>query len=850
MQIGKKVTLVIFGVFIPLFIAMFLAGITWLHSGIDTVRSYVIEKEIQSIQTKLNNDLEAFQTVFRHTPLYSSLSQPSSLGINGRLLSETQLLGLVDGQLTYLRTVDGDKFVPPPELLSNQRDKTGIYLDSKQQVYLISLQGQAHAERLLLVHRLTDEYLLSLGDEGVISRADIQTGTASSERLLTDDTVTAQLTLPSMIKQAPLHLAISFSNQLFSKMALQLTLLALGLLGVILALQIALYFWLRSAVIKPFNKLASHCSKLDVNSQACQLIESTGKREFDALTTNINELLSKSYRLHSHSNIVLNSISEMVIFTDISAKVSYTNPHAERVLALNSEQVLGQSLEQVLGCDLGITVKALTLMQDAVAGSVPILLRLNRDTPMFVNGCLSLLRCHSGQVIGAALVLTDITQQVLLKRQLRRGIDFDPVTGLLNRSGFEGRLVRYGQQSKSLAIVYLDLEQFKLINDSCGHHAGDEILSKVAKAIAACLLNHELLGRLGGDKFALAIRERSALEIAKLSKSIIASINAQLLLHDGVAYRVGVSVGIALGAHKAQRHVRELLKDAEIACYFAKQKGSNQVQFFDCRDKELSLLRNTPKWAARIVQAIEHNELTLYYQKIKRLSSHSHRQRLEILLRIQESDGRLLPPAQFIAAAERFKLIVEVDKEVIRKAFLWLSLNEHLWHDHCLSINLSGNSLGAEGIADFILRQQVRFGVPSACICFEITETSAIQNRSRAMKMLLGLRKRGFAFALDDFGSGFASYGYLKEMPVDYVKIDGCFVKNLASNAKDYAIVKSVNDVCRVMGIETVAEFVENQEIMDKLEIIGVNYAQGYAIGRPQPLASYRPDIVPEILTA
>lgn len=218
---------------------------------------------------------------------------------------------------------------------------------------------------------------------------------------------------------------------------------------------------------------------------------------------------------------------------------------------------------------------------------------------------------------------------------------------------------------------------------------------------------------------------------------------------------------------------------------------------------------------------------------------------MEILLRIQEPCGRILSPAQFIAAAERFKLMTDVDKEVIRKTFLWLSLNEHLWADHCLSINLSGNSLGAEGMVEYIAEQLNRFDIPSSCICFEITETSAIQNRNRAMDMLNRLRKLGFSFALDDFGSGFASYGYLRELPVDYVKIDGCFVKTIASNAKDYAIVKSIHDVCCVMGIETVAEFVENQEIIDKLSDIGINYAQGYAIGRPQSLDLYQKDIAP-----
>lgn len=364
------------------------------------------------------------------------------------------------------------------------------------------------------------------------------------------------------------------------------------------------------------------------------------------------------------------------------------------------------------------------------------------------------------------------------------------------------------------------------------------MLAMVARAIQSCLGPQELLARIGGDEFGLVICDRTALAVAQLLKQIIAQVSLQVLHDKNCNYKVGLSIGVAFG-RAPYINAQELLKDADIACIAAKAKGTNQIHIYDDKDKELTYQRNAPKWAVRIAQAIEENELLLYYQPIRGLGASSKRQRMEVLLRIQEPCGRILAPAQFIAAAERFKLMPEIDKEVIRKAFLWLSLNSQLWQDHCISINLSGNSLGAEGMVEYIAKQQQIFDIPSQCVCFEITETTAIQNRHRGMEMLRQLRKLGFSFALDDFGSGFASYGYLRELPVDYVKIDGCFVKNLAVNAKDYAIVKSIQDVCRVMGIETVAEFVENQEIIDRLQTIGINYAQGYAIGRPQPLASY-----------
>ncbi|MGS0682426.1 putative bifunctional diguanylate cyclase/phosphodiesterase [Shewanella sp. 125m-7] len=784
MQIGKKVVLVIFGICIPLLVAACLTGMAWLHGEANTIRSHVIERELASIESQINRELARFQRL----------------------------------QADYQTDYQAEK--------------------------------QAGSERQVIVSLLNDDYLETLAKAHFATQIKIAAGSAKPDVLLGNlfdnlfvDTVTAELNLPALLNQQQAHLVITFSNQLFSRMAWQFNLLLFGLLASVIALLLAGYFWLRVSVLKPLNRFSAQFIGLEQNAKQRLLISREEGGAFEVLThnitQNINLLLDSVYQQDRQSQVILQSIAEVVILTDINANVSYINPYAERLLKLSSLQAQSKKLHELLPGNQSISDKVTRFLQRTSTHTESIHLRLDNGMPKLMSGSLAPFSNDSGEVIGAVLVLKDSTQEILLKRQLQRQTHLDPVTNLLNRAAFEDRFTAFSHTSQSLAVVYFDLEQFKLINDSCGHTVGDKMLSKVAKAIESCLPSNVLFGRIGGDEFGLILKDCSALNVAKLIKRIIASVASQMVTHNDTGYRVGVSAGVALSSLNKQTNLLELLKDADIACHAAKRKGCNQVHFYDARDQDLSYQRNAPKWAVRIVQAIERNELILYYQKIKCLSSHSQRQRLEILLRIQEPGGRILPPAQFIAAAERFKLIVDVDKEVIRKTFLWLSLNEPLWDDHCLSINLSGNSLGAEGMVDFILKQQRRFGIPSSCICFEITETSAIQNRSRAMKMLLDLRKRGFAFALDDFGSGFASYGYLKEMPVDYVKIDGCFVKNLAHNAKDYAIVKSVNDVCRVMGIETVAEFVENQEIIDKLEVIGINYAQGYGIGRPQALESY-----------
>ncbi|MEZ9593891.1 putative bifunctional diguanylate cyclase/phosphodiesterase [Shewanella sp. 10N.261.52.F9] len=848
----------IFGLFTPLVIAACLVGNDWLHDEVEDIRHYVIERELASIESQLDQDLAGLQGQFEATaPVKGGLvALMPSIAIFGSAQVQPSLEGTI---LPIDKLAQIGLNLPEP-LLSSAR--ASVYFDAKQQqAYFININLKTidtQPETLVLVTPITDDYLAHIGSLEFATQVKVITGKAKAGIVLSDNVINAQLDVPTLFSQAPIYLSVTFSDQLFSRIGWHFSLVVLALFAVMMGLLSLAYMWIRLAVAKPlqgfFSQLSAmesqveerSCNKLDVKNLA--LVSQAGSSGslnsqdmgVKLLTDNINQLLASNYNQHRQSKMILESIAEAVIMIDLNGNVSDINPYAERLLQQNLQQAQGQPIHELLRSSKALTAKVSQFMQIGCVTPKATTLKLNLDTSIVMTGTLTNLLNAKGEVIAALLVLKDITRENSLNQQVERHNHFDWITGVLNRTAFETQLVDYVSASQSIAVVYFDLEQFKLINDACGHSVGDKMLAKVAKAISASIPSGSLLGRLGGDEFALVVKDLSALDTVRLVKAVISKVSAQSILNKGICYRVGLSAGVALSQANQKIEVFELLKDADIACDAAKRKGNNQVHLYDSRDKDLSYQRNAPKWAVRIVEAIENNELILYYQKIAKLSSHGYRQRMELLLRIQDPSGRLLSPAQFIAAAERFKLIVEVDKEVIRKAFLWLSLNQQVWEDHCLSINLSGNSLGAEGMVNYILRQQERFAIPSCCICFEITETSAIQNHSRAMKMLTTLRKRGFSFALDDFGSGFASYGYLKEMPVDYVKIDGCFVKNIANNAKDYAIVKSVNDVCRVMGIETVAEFVENQEIIDKLEIIGVNYAQGYAIGRPQALDTYK----------
>lgn len=849
MQIGKKLILVIFGCCVPLIVVACLAGLSWLNSEADYLRNYVIAKELDTIELQIDKDLDSLQSYLEASPLNVATESSAPLTLLPSLFDTQQVQQGLSGQVLPLSSLT-KRGISLPRELQSQAIHAGVYFDVKQNLgYFINIQVLPQSEPRVLLSPLTDDYLASLGSVDFATQVKVGAGRAQPRLFLSDDSVVAELDTPSLSGMAPAHLAVVFATQPTSRLVWQYSLFALGALGSTFTLLLVVFWGIRLTVIKPFRRFSEQLTQLDPMAIDQTYINHEFSYGINHLTNNMNGLLSKFYMQEQRSKITLAAISDAVVLVDNQGRVSYINPYAEGLLGMSKEQAEGKELHTLLQSHRGVSDNVIKFIQSGSLETETAQLRLNIDTPKLMAVSIRNIVHLSTQITDAVLVLKDVTQESEFKQQLLRQTYIDPVTGMLNRTAFEQRFATYSEGCRALAVMHLDLEKFKLINDICGHTVGDQMLAKVAKVIKASLPSDCLFARLNGDEFAIAIRDVSALYGAKLLKAIIANVSQQKVLHQGILYQVGMSAGITL-AFSHQEQTIERLKDAEIACDAAKRKGSNQIHFYDDRDRELNYQRNAAKWALRIAEAIERNELILYYQKIKKLSSHGRRQRMEILLRIQDPSGRVLPPAQFIAAAERFKLIVEVDKEVIRKAFKWLSLNKQVWGDHCLSINLSGSSLGAEGMVNYILRQQARYAIPSSCVCFEITETSAIQHQKRAMKMLMDLRKRGFTFALDDFGSGFASYGYLKEMPVDYVKIDGCFVKNLASNAKDYAIVKSVNDVCRVMGIETVAEFVENQEIIDKLDVIGVNYGQGYGIGRPQPLDGYQGDLVSEQLLA
>ena len=445
-------------------------------------------------------------------------------------------------------------------------------------------------------------------------------------------------------------------------------------------------------------------------------------------------------------------------------------------------------------------------------------------------------RAPDGRLLGLLCCGHDITDRNRIHEQLRWHASHDLLTGLLNRSELENRLSRVLEEVRDgharHALAYLDIDQFKVINDACGFEAGDELLRRLGALLPEQLRPGDVVARLGGDQFAVLMFNCPLAEARRCTRAIADAIEAFRFLWQGRAHRVGASVGlVAIDSDSGPD--ASVLGAADAACHAAKQRGGSRIHVYEPDDAELVARQGEMQWVLRINRALDDNRFQLWMQPIRRVNS-GEQDHGELLLRMLDEDGALVMPATFLPAAERFHLSTRIDRWVVKNAFRWLGGDDpRTVALRLCCINLSGLSLSDEAFLDFTVSELRRHGIAGERVCFEITETAAIGNLSGAIRFIRALKEEGVRFALDDFGSGLSSFAYLKTLPVDYLKIDGVFVKDIADNPIDYAMVKSIHEVARVMGKETVGEYVETGPVFDRLREIGVHYAQGYAVGRP-----------------
>ncbi|MHB8624266.1 MAG: putative bifunctional diguanylate cyclase/phosphodiesterase [Sulfuricaulis sp.] len=439
-------------------------------------------------------------------------------------------------------------------------------------------------------------------------------------------------------------------------------------------------------------------------------------------------------------------------------------------------------------------------------------------------------------------VMRDISERVKILAEVHHQARHDDLTGLVNRREFERRLIELFESSKNShtqhALLYLDLDQFKVLNDTCGHSAGDELLRQLAIKVLGHIRRHDTFARLGGDEFGVLLEDcqmEQAMEIAEKLRQTISELHFQW---KGQSFDISASIG-ACAIEFESESPSSILSDADSACYVAKDHGRNRVQLFYVGDDSIRQ-RSEMDWVTRLNQAMQENRLRLYYQKIFPVSNPDQASvHFEVLLRLLDETGNVVVPGVFLPAAEKYGLMPAVDRWVVHNL---LSGSEE-FHRRLesggkviCSVNLSGASLNDEHFRTFLREQIAISHVPPQALCFEITETIAISNLPRVVAFMRELKDIGCCISLDDFGSGMSSFGYLKTLPVDYLKIDGILIKNIADDVTDYAMVQSINRIGHLMGLRTIAEFVETTAILMKLREIGVDFAQGFGLHKPESL--------------
>ena len=436
----------------------------------------------------------------------------------------------------------------------------------------------------------------------------------------------------------------------------------------------------------------------------------------------------------------------------------------------------------------------------------------------------------------------DISETRILSEQLEYQAKHDSLTQLINRAEFERRLRRVlnsDLENEHHALCYLDLDQFKIINDTCGHMAGDELLRRISNLLNSAVRKRDTLARLGGDEFAVLLEHCPFDQAERIAGDLLKSIESFRFVWEGKRFNLGVSIGL-VPITRESGMLSDVMSAADAACYAAKDGGRNRVHVYHADDIELSKRRSEMHWVSEINRALEENRLRLAMQPIMWLGGDDQGKKgkhYELLLRMEDNDGNLISPGAFLPAAERYNLSVKLDRWVTDTAFAWLLRNpDELEYLAICSINLSGHSLSDQDFMNYLLHKFETTDIPPDKICFEITETAAIANLGDAIQFIQTLKSIGCCFALDDFGTGLSSFNYLKNMPVDFLKIDGSFIRNIVNDPIDLAMVRSINDIGHVMGKLTIAEFVESREILELLRKIGVNYAQGYAVSAPRPL--------------
>ena len=558
-------------------------------------------------------------------------------------------------------------------------------------------------------------------------------------------------------------------------------------------------------------------------------------------TANIERAL---FREKERAQVTLHAIGDAVITTDTAGHVDYLNPVAEHLTGWTQEDARGRALHEVFrivreGSGESLSHPLVDAVPDGTASSLDqdaiLVSRDGRESA--IEEVSAPIRDRDATTIGAALVFRDVSKAREMARELSWAATHDCLTSLVNRGEFERRLEQLvtttRQEGRHHAMLYLDLDQFKLVNDTCGHGAGDELLCQLTARLQAQLRENDTLARLGGDEFGVLLEGCPLERAEQIAESLRAAVSDHRFEWNGNAFAVGVSIG-AVPIAGSSKDAAQFMSEADAACYLAKEQGRNRIHASRRGDAAVSHHQGEMNYVQRISHALESDHFWLYGQAIvpldRSLPTHT-----EVLLRMVEEDGSIVAPNHFIPAAERYGMMPAIDRWVIARVLRHLAQQgDDVTGQY--AINLSGQSLCDRQMLDYIVDQFETSRIPPQRICFEITETAAIGNLRQASRFVYVLREMGCCFSLDDFGTGMASFGYLQSLQVDYLKIDGSFVRDMLEDPVSHAMVESIHHIGHVMGIATVAECVSHESLLQPLREIGIDYVQGFGLHLPEPL--------------
>ncbi|MEO7493300.1 MAG: EAL domain-containing protein [Massilia sp.] len=549
------------------------------------------------------------------------------------------------------------------------------------------------------------------------------------------------------------------------------------------------------------------------------------------------------------AQVTLAAITDGVVTVDGDGTVHTMNPAAERLAGTSLADARGRRFDAVLHFEdaasaarIGQAI-ARCVAERRVITNLPYATLVGGGQRYAVENAVAPIVLPTGELIGVVLVFHDVTESKRLLRRLGFEASHDALTGLINRREFEARLQRAIERARhadadSSALLYMDLDQFKVVNDTCGHPAGDDLLGQLARLYAEHVRERDTLARIGGDEFAMIIEHCGVEEALAVANKILDTTRGFRYSCKGRVFQLGVSIGVS-PVDQTTASVEDAMRRADHACYIAKERGRNRVYVHYKDDSDVARRRSDMHWVTRLSHAFQHEQLQLYCQPIVALSDDTPQLHYEILLRLKDGRGAPIAPGSFMAAAERYDVILKIDRSVLTRTLDWLAANpEHMHGLEMCSINLSRRSLADPSFHKFAADLIDNSPVPASKLCFEITEHGAIADMQKTIAFIEALSARGCRFSLDDFGTGMTSFSYLKQLPVDFIKIDGSFIQSMSSSQVDYEMVRFTNDISHMMGRKTIAEYVSDPDILDKLRRIGVDFAQGYWVGKPRPLAA------------